>query len=210
MKILLPYHLGCGNRGCEGIARGIFKILNLEKNQMILFDISPDDYAMDMKFHLDEIGELKYTKQNKKFEIMRLLCRVLQKIKLPSFYNQLMSSYYVKHAEPEDLIFITGGDIYCYEEAAELPNLIAKKDNKKGIKIILFGASMEKKFLDNRTIEGLKNYDLIITRETISAKTLKDVGLKNYLYPDPAFSLHSQMCTLSLHRCNVPLLPTEH
>ena len=35
MRILLPYHLGCGNRGCEGIARGISKILDLKKEQLI-------------------------------------------------------------------------------------------------------------------------------------------------------------------------------
>ena len=132
MRILLPYHLGCGNRGCEGIARGISKILDLKKEQLILFDISPEDYAGDMKLRLNEIGELKCLKQNKPIEIIRLICRVFQKIGIPYFYEQLMSSYYVSQATPEDYIFITGGDIYCYKGAATLPNLIVKKQKNEG------------------------------------------------------------------------------
>lgn len=198
MRVLLPYHLGCGNRGCEGIARGISKILNLDKTQLILFDISPCDYDGDIDLGLNEIGELKYTKQNKKIETVRLACRILQKMKITYFYNELMSSYYVNCANPGDMIFITGGDIYCYEGASVLPNLIAEKAKKRGIKTILFGVSMERKFLDKNVIEGLKNYDLITTRETISSSTLTDLGLKNYLYPDPAFSLEPVSCSLPI------------
>lgn len=196
MRILLPYHLGCGNRGCEGIARGISKILDLKKEQLILFDISPEDYAGDMKLRLNEIGELKCLKQNKPIEIVRLVCRVFQKIGIPYFYEQLMSSYYVSQATPEDFIFITGGDIYCYEGAATLPNLIVKKAKKRGIKTVLFGVSMEKRFLSEKVVEGLKNFDLITTRETLSKEILEQVGLESYLYPDPAFSLNSVSCKL--------------
>lgn len=196
MRVLLPYHLGCGNRGCEGIARGIAKILDLNKDQLILFDISPYDYADDLKLGLNKVGVLKQTKDNNGVETARLMCRVLQKMKLPYFYNELMSGYYVNTAKPGDAIFITGGDIYCYKGASALPNLIAKKARKKGIKPVLFGVSMEKKFLDDKVVAGLRNYDLIITRETISAKTMTDLGLKNYLYPDPAFSLKPVKCPL--------------
>lgn len=196
MRVLLPYHLGSGNRGCEGIVRGISKLLNLNKTQLVLFDISSYDYNKDVDLGLNEIAELKYTKQDKKIEVMRLVCRILQKMKIPYFYNQLMSSYYVNSAKMGDIIIITGGDIYCYEGAAALPNMIASKAKKRGIKIILFGASMEKKFLDKKTVEGLKNYDLITTRETISAKTMDDLCLKNYIYPDPAFSLEPVPCSL--------------
>lgn len=196
MKILLPYHLGCGNRGCEGIARGISNLLNLTKEELILFDISPYDFQADARIGLDEIGQLKCTRQNKSVEIVRLAGRALQKFKINWLYEQIMSAYYVGCADPGDTIFITGGDIYCYEGAASLPNLIVKKAKKKGIRTVLFGVSMEKKFLTDDVVAGLKNYDLITTRETISAKNLDDLGLKNYLYPDPAFSLKPVPCAL--------------
>ena len=196
MRILLPYHLGCGNRGCEGIARGTANLLGLNKDELILFDISPYDFEADIKIGLDKVGTLKYTKQNKSVEVKRLASRILQKLHYSGAYESVMSDYYVNCAQPEDVIFITGGDIYCYEGAASLPNLIVKKARKKGIKTVLFGVSMEKKFLTEDVVEGLKNYDLITTRETISAKTLDDLGLKNYLFPDPAFSLKPQECKL--------------
>ena len=196
MKILLPYHLGCGNRGCEGIARGISKTLDLKKEQLVLFDISQEDYVGDMKLHLNEIGELKYLKQNKLLEMIRLVCRVFQKMGIPYFYEQLMSSYYVSQATPGDLIFITGGDIYCYEGAATLPNLIARKAKKRGIKTVLFGVSMEKSLLSEKVVEGLRNYNLITTRETISKEMLAQFGLESQLYPDPAFSLKPISCEL--------------
>ncbi|WP_095172700.1 MULTISPECIES: polysaccharide pyruvyl transferase family protein [Blautia] len=196
MRILLPYHLGSGNRGCEGIARGIANIMKLKKNQFILFDISPYDYEEDSRLELNKIGELRYTKQSKVVEVARLVSRVLQKMRISFFYNQVMSSYYVSYAKTDDVIFITGGDIYCYEGTAELPNLIVKKAKKEGIKTVLFGVSMEEKFLTKEVVNGLKNYDLIITRETISAKTMAEAGLSNYLYPDPAFSLKPLKCSL--------------
>ena len=142
MKIFMPYHLGCGNRGCEGIARGISKILELKQDQMVLFDISTEDYKGDLNVKLNEVGELKYPKQNKLFEIKRLFARVFQMMNISFFYNQLMSNYYIKEAKKGDWIFITGGDIYCYEGAAILPNLIVKKAKKKGINTALFGVSM--------------------------------------------------------------------
>ena len=189
MKIYMPYHLGCGNRGCEGIARGSANILDLNKNQIVLFDVSTGEYQGDCLLGLEQVGELKYPRQNAFFEIKRLFSRLLQKVNISFFYNCLMSDYYIHNAKPGDWIFITGGDIYCYEGAATLPNLIVKKAKDKGLRTALFGVSMEKKYLSKSVIEGLKNYDVITTRETISQNTLKELGINNSLFPDPAFSL---------------------
>lgn len=189
MKIYIPYHLGCGNRGCEGIARGSAKILDLNKNQIVLFDVSTDEYQGDRLLGLEEVGELIYPQQNKIFEIKRLISRLFQKVNISLFYNYLMSDYFISKTKPGDWVFITGGDIYCYEGAATLPNLIVKKAKNKGLRTALFGVSMEKKYLSDDVIEGLRNYDMIITRETISQNTLNELGVNNSLFPDPAFSL---------------------
>lgn len=55
---------------------------------------------------------------------------------------------------------------------------------------------MEKRFLSEKVVEGLKNFDLITTRETLSKEILEQVGLESYLYPDPAFSLDPVPCKL--------------
>jgi polysaccharide pyruvyl transferase WcaK-like protein len=195
MKIALPYHLGNGNRGCEGIARGIATILKLDKSKLILYDITENDYESDRRAGLDEVGELRQ-KGSMPFELVRLFCRIIRRLGFSCFYNQWMSSFYLRDLGQGDIVFITGGDIYCYEGAYVLPNLIAKKAKKKGVKAVLFGVSMEKKFLDEKVVAGLRNYDLITTRETISANTMTDLGLKNYLYPDPAFLLKPVECLL--------------
>lgn len=185
----MPYHLGCGNRGCEGIARGCAKLLDLNKNQIVLFDVSTDEYQGDRLLGLEEVGELRYPQQNKFFEIKRLISRLFQKVNISLFFNCLMSDYYIRDAKPGDWVFITGGDIYCYEGAATLPNLIVKKAKNKGLRTALFGVSMEKKYLSDNVVDGLKYYDVITTRETISQNTLNELGVKNFLFPDPAFSL---------------------
>lgn len=196
MKVYMPYHLGCGNRGCEGIARGIAKVLNLNKSQVVLFDVSANEYQCDLTLKLNDIGELRYPQQKANFEIRRLVSRVFQKIGISFFYENLMSNYYIRDAKPGDWLFITGGDIYCYEGAGQLPNLIVKKAKMKGINTALFGVSMEKQFLTPNIVSGLRNFDVITTRETLSSNTLKNLGLANYLFPDPAFSLVPKECDL--------------
>lgn len=195
MRIILPYHLGSGNRGCEGIARGITKIFRLDTNELIMYDISEYDYQSDLRLGINKIGELRYG-GGKLFEFFYLCCRVLRKLGFPFLCNQLLSSFYLHDVEPGDMVFITGGDIYCYENGYVLPNMITKKAKNKGIQTVLFGVSMEENFLDSKVISGLKLYDLIITRESISSANLIKIGLKNYLYPDPAFSLCPETCTL--------------
>lgn len=196
MKVYMPYHLGCGNRGCEGIARGIAKVLNLNKSQVVLFDFSSNEYQGDLALELNDIGELRCPQQEINFEIRRLVSRAFQKIGISFFYENLMSNYYIRDAKPGDWLFITGGDIYCYEGAGKLPNLIVKKAKMKGINTALFGVSMEKKFLTSDIVSGLRNFDVITTRETLSSNTLKNLGLANYLFPDPAFSLTPKECDL--------------
>lgn len=195
MRIILPYHLGSGNRGCEGIARGIATLFQLNADELVMYDISEYDFKSDLRNGLSEIGELRYG-GGRIFEFLRLCCRVIRKFAFPLPYYHLLSSFYLKDVDADDIVFITGGDIYCYENEYKFPNLIVKKAKNKGIKTVLFGVSMEEKFLDSKAVSGLKRYDLIITREAISSATLTKIGLKNFLYPDPAFSLVLEECSL--------------
>lgn len=194
-KIILPYHLGSGNRGCEGIARGIAKIFQSDSTELIMYDITEYDYQSDVRAGLNEIGELR-VRGKTIFELIRWCCRIMRRLGVSFLYNQLMSSYYLYGLNEKDMIFITGGDIYCYKGTYVLPNLIVKKAKKKGIKTVLFGASMEEEYLNDKAVSGVKFYDLIITRETISSANLSKLGLKNYLYPDPAFLLEPEKYSL--------------
>lgn len=195
MRVVLPYHLGSGNRGCEGIARGISKIFKLSKKELVLYDISSYDYESDCRLGLENIGELRY-KGSFKDESVRFASRVLKRLGNQTPYMRFLCDYYLNDVTPEDTVFITGGDIYCYEGQHVLPNMIAKKTKTKGAQAVLYGVSMEDRLLTQEVIDGLRQYDTIITRESISAETLERKGLPNVLYPDPAFSLEPQQCIL--------------
>lgn len=195
MRVILPYHLGSGNRGCEGIARGIANIFDLKPEQLILYEISSYDAESDNRLGLDEIGELRYrgTVIN---EFKRFCSKVLNRLGNNKPYMHFLCDYYLHDLKQDDVVFITGGDIYCYQGQYILPNMIAEKAHKAGAKTVLYGVSMENEFLSDEVIQGLKYFDTIITRESISSETLKKHDLDNDLFPDPAFSLKSEECEL--------------
>lgn len=190
MKYILPYHLGSGNRGCEGICRGISKILETDSTQMLLFDMTKQEYIDDRVLGLDKIATLKY-KGNIYEEIKRSVFKCLKKMGIESAYNDFISDYYLSNLSKDDVFLMTGGDIYCYENGGIIPNLIARKAKQKNIRSVIYCASFQNKFLTNEICEGLKNYDLIITRETISHNLLNKLNIDNTLIPDPAFTLQS-------------------
>ncbi len=195
MKIHLPYHLGSGNRGCEGIARGISNIFQLSKQDLVLYDTSNYDVESDIRLELDKVGTL-YFERKGIFELFRKLYRVLDKLGISKPIVSLMSSYYVNNVEKEDVIFITGGDIYCYEGAYALLNEIVKKAKKRGIKTVLYGASIDSKYFNDELLTGLKMYDQIVLRESLSKESLDNYGINSVLFPDPAFSLDFSVCEI--------------
>lgn len=195
MRAFLPYHLGSGNRGCEGIARGIANIFQLKPDELVLYDISSYDNDSDYKLGLDKIAQVRY-KGTTIDQAKRFAARVFKRLGNHKPYRHFLCNYYLHDLTADDVVFITGGDIYCYEGQYVLPNMIAKKAKKIGARTILYGASMEEKFLTPEVVDGLKYYDQIVTRESISAELLNKKGLVNSLYPDPAFSLRPVECEL--------------
>ncbi len=195
MRVFLPYHLGSGNRGCEGIARGVSNIFNLSSNELILYEISSYDETTDYKVGLNNIAQLRY-KGSTIQELNRFKSRVLKRLGHHTSYNNFLCNFTLNDLKADDTVFITGGDIYCYEGQYVLPNMIAKKAKVIGAQTVLYGASMEDKFLTSDALEGLRYFDRVITRESISAEILNRKGIKNQLYPDPAFSLNPIECKL--------------
>lgn len=195
MRVFLPYHLGSGNRGCEGIARGIANIFQLKPNDLILYDISAYDDESDHRLGLNKVAQLRY-KGTAIDEAKRFAARVFKRLGYQKPYMSFLCNYSLHDLTADDVVFITGGDIYCYEGQYVLPNMIAKKAKEIGARTVLYGVSMEEKLLTPEVVDGLKYYDQIVTRESISAETLNKKGLANSLYPDPAFSLSPVECNL--------------
>ena len=193
MKYIFPRHIGSGNRGCEGIIKGLYKILDGDANHFVIYDSSYSDFLIDKHLLLDDIGELQYNLTNKYSGIP---LRILSKLGWNQPYYSFLSDYYLKKAEPGDIVLITGGDGYCYKNGGFLSNNIAAKAKRKNIRVILCCNSFEKRYLTPEIINGLENYDMILTRESFSEATLNSYGIKNTLVPDPAFTLGSTPVSL--------------
>ena len=58
MKIYIPFHVGSGNRGCEGILRGTANILKLSKEDILGLDRDQSDFELDQKLKLNNIVDL--------------------------------------------------------------------------------------------------------------------------------------------------------
>lgn len=197
VKYIFPTHIGTGNKGCEGITKGIIKIFGLPADSTYLFISSTYDLNMDKKIGLNTYGHLikDYSFVN---TLKYYLIRIFQKMKLLS--NHILPKNYLsflKHVDANSVVFFTGGDLYCYEGWGEKLNDMALHSKKKGAKTILLGCSIEKKLLTPAIIDGMKNYDIITARESISYETLTDSHLSNVmLFPDTAFILDPIKCTL--------------
>ena len=190
IKYILPYHIGSGNRGCEGIARGISKISNVDSSNLILYASTFNEHLEDIRFNLDSIGILR-CRGRAIFRCVRFILAALKKIGWMQPYLYLYSSVYLKDANPGDTLLITGGDIYCYQNGYIKPNFFVKKAKEKGLRTILYCSSFEERYLTSEVITGLRSYDNILTRESFSSNTLNQFGINNTIVTDPAFVLEA-------------------
>ena len=115
------------------------------------------------------------------------------------FRNSMLRYKYVyqpflQNIEKETIYLSVGGDHYCYGTYSNhIYDFLNDNVLKNGGKSVLWSCSIEEKDLDKRTINSLKQYDLITARESITYQMLLRKGInKNVvLIPDVAFQLSS-------------------
>lgn len=185
--IVLYSHSGSKNHGCEAIVRGTAKILN-GMGRISLLSHEKDE---DLLYKIDEIVDVKQGKFsiNKK-SVDFLKAYMALKLKNDTSKMDVLQFKDGLNSIKEDSIAISiGGDTYCYSDVYNQVEL-HKMYGKKAYKTVLWGCSVEPKLLEDKKIaQDIKDYDLIITRESISYEALKKVNKNTYLYPDPAFQL---------------------
>lgn len=188
-KFFLYGHNGSGNHGCEAIVRSTSKILKNKYNNANI-SLASGGAEEDKKYKLDTVVSV-LDEKNKVNKLSLAYISAYLNIKL--FKNRLKSEE-LEYRETfygldKDTIALSiGGDNYCYpgyQRFTMLHNML----RKKGIKTVLWGCSVEPSKIDEEMTKDLKNYDLIITRETLTLKALQDIGANVKLYPDPAFQL---------------------
>lgn len=189
-KFFLYGHNGSGNHGCEAIVRSTEKILKNEYPDSIV-TLASNGISEDRKYNLDNIVNIIEEQNN------------LRKCTLPYISAYLNLKVFNKRIKSEELSYrktfynldndtITlsiGGDNYCYpgyQRFTMLHNMLRKKNHKT----VLWGCSVEPSKIDKAMAEDLRNYDLIIARETMTLEALKAIKANAKLYPDPAFQLN--------------------
>ncbi|WP_396146783.1 polysaccharide pyruvyl transferase family protein [Flavobacterium sp.] len=196
MKILMFFHGGSRNRGCEAIVRsGVALLKNINPNAEVdLASWRPDtDASIPM---LDSIF-LHQQHDIKKFSVQWFIA-ILQ---LKLFNSERYSLRYINKDIIDkipnyDIFLSIGGDNYCYGEQPGFYE-IDRCIKKAGKKLVLWGASLGEQDLSALKLADLKTFDLLLVRESLTFKALHDNGLTNMrLIADGAFTMDKELLPL--------------
>lgn len=192
MKILLFFHGGCLNRGCEAILRTAITLIK-EVHPEAILNVASFDAASDKD--LPNIDTLYATPQKEisKFSIPGFISAFKIKFQKDETYYQRYKFKKIIDLIPEHDVFLSiGGDNYCYGEQPwiyEVDRLI----KKAGKKLVLWGASIGDEDLSPPKIADLQSMDLVLARETLTYNILKDKGIsKVKLVADGAFTMEKE------------------
>ena len=187
-KIILYGHGGSGNHGCEAIVRSVNKIIGCSNPTLMSSSINQDiKYGVD-DFTTPISANTIDSKLNWNFLVAYL------KLKLQNEYIHLDLLPYKNHIKQlgrkSNVALSIGGDNYCYGDITIYKHLNLLYNNNK-IKTAFIGCSVEPESIKHPTmIEDLKNYSLIIARESLTYEAMTNAGLNHVkLLPDPAFVL---------------------
>lgn len=189
MKIMMYGHDGSLNRGCEAIVRSSSEMIKdgVKGSKIILASGKPETDKMINK--LDEVFNGSAVEFNP---------NLLQKVRIASEVKLLKSEHYalgkiyknvIEKIKDIDVLLSIGGDNYCYGEQPGFYE-INRRVKASGKKLALWGCSIGEEDMSERKLEDLKNFDLILARETLTYHMLKNKGLTNMkLVADPAFTM---------------------
>lgn len=191
MKILLFFHAGSLNRGCEAIVRSGVSLLKNTKNvEVNLSSFNPQSDAIIPKIdNIFDASQVTFSKYSITSLIAALQIKLFKseqyffKKKFQKLYNQIPN---------HDVFLSIGGDNYCYGEQPWLYQF-DQSVKKAGKKLVLWGASIGDEDLSAQKINDLKSFDLILARESLTFEILKSAGIKNIkLVADGAFLMEKE------------------
>lgn len=197
MKILMFFHGGSGNRGCEAIVVTAIQVIRQKYPNAYLALAS---YNPDTDVCISGLNEIIFHNQNRSIKPYSVLYfKNYWNVKLnnnQSVSYQLMHKDIIDRIEDFDIFLSIGGDNYCYgniRDYYELNRLI----KSKGKKLLLWGASVGQEDLNPEKINDLKNFDYLLIRESASELKLRAAGLNNTkLVADGAFLLDKEFLAL--------------
>ena len=192
-NVLLVGIYGVFNYGCEAIVRGTVNILK-EIDPSIKVSYASYNYKDDKR----RLSDCDVTIINRQFPRKWSFRNILEKCLLRVGIRCSAPFDTTHWVGKFDAVFSIGGDIYTiwpnngYNR--KLPQFL-EKCQKKGLKYILWGASVGKFESNPEALlffkEHLRKIDLIVLREPESKTYLKSLGIEQnvVMAPDPAFSV---------------------
>ena len=189
MNIMMYAHGGSLNRGCEAIVRSSANIIKTGIEESAIYLVSEKPETDKMINQLDHIYD--GAKNNiKQFSYQWFFSLVeLKLFGKDSYALSKIHKNVIRHIDKMDVCLSIGGDNYCYGEQPGLYE-INKKVKEKGKKLVLWACSIGEEDISETKLKDLKNFDLIIARESLTYSILKNVGVdKLVLCADPAFTL---------------------
>ena len=189
IKILLFFHGGSKNRGCEAIVRSAIPLLRSDPHVKKLALASADP-ASDKHLNGLDVVHLDSNSKIEKHSLSGMMNAFHFKVlKDESFGYRIIHKSLIKLIPQYDLFISIGGDNYCYGEQPGIYE-INRQIKKAGKKLILWGASIGEEDLSFEKIQDLRGFDLILSRETLTEEVLKNAGIENVkLVADGAFLL---------------------
>ncbi|HHT7240176.1 MULTISPECIES: polysaccharide pyruvyl transferase family protein [Bacillus cereus group] len=192
MKIMMFAHGGSLNRGCEAIVRSSTNIIKEKICEAKVYLVSDRPETDRVINELDGIYDGSSC-NIKKYSYDWLLSSL--KVKFfndESYALGKIQHNIIKNIADMDVCLSIGGDNYCYGEQPgwyEVDNRV----KAQGKKLVLWGCSIGEEDMSKRKLEDLKQFDLILARETLTYNMLKSKGLNNVkLCADPAFTMEKE------------------
>lgn len=199
-RLLMYMHAGSGNHGCEAIVNSV---CHMVKEKVTLLSYYGEE---DEKYSLKDLCHIVSERRFEEHKLAHVLYYGYRKITgdKESFIRYRYGDIVKKKTAP--LAISIGGDNYCYDNMLSDLRLANSAFNRKGVRTVLLGCSIEPELLKREDIVAdLMGYHTIIARESITYEALKDMvnehageidgrkGMPQILcYPDPAFTLQKK------------------
>lgn len=189
MKILMFYHGGSKNRGCEAIVRSSLPII---KEALPHATINLASFDPDSDFGIEGLGCVIDARRStlKKYSISWLIGAFQAKFfKNDNYVHRKQNANLIKQIKLHDVFLSIGGDNYCYGEQPWLYEF-DRQVKKAGKKLVLWGASIGAEDLSAEKIIDLKSFNLLLIRESMSYDVLRSAGIDRVVRcADSAFTM---------------------
>ena len=188
-SVLLYNHGGCENHGCEAIVRATSELFDQFGGAKSVLASATPEY--DRTMGLDRIQEI-FSWVISPYSLDRLINSVGFRLGMPR-ESEVARRHapVIRKGRRCDVGLSVGGDTYCYGRQEHLL-VINNRLCKAGKPIVLWGCSIDPELIKGETLQDLRQYSLIVARESITAKALEQAGLPVRRQCDPAFFLRKE------------------